>query len=278
MHVAAIQMTSGPEMQENLRQAADLTRQAAAQGATFIATPEVTDQIIAKRGEHLAAHFFQEDHPGIPFFSGLAKELGVTLLIGSMCVRANAERLANRSFLFGPDGALRVTYDKMHLFDVDLPNGESYRESDTFQAGTEVVHSHIAPEDVLLGLSICYDLRFPYLYRRLAQDGAQIIAVPAAFTVPTGKAHWHVLLRARAIETGSFLIAPAQVGDHAGIRRTYGHSLIISPRGDILAEAQEDGPCVISAELDMSQVATARREIPSLTHTRNLPLPRPQPL
>lgn len=267
MKVAVLQMTSGPDMEENFEQVSRLAREAAGKGATFIATPEVTDQVIAKRAEKIAQHFTPEDHPGMTYFAELAKELGVWLLIGSMCMRVSEDKLANRSVLFTPQGNVKATYDKIHLFDVDLPNGETYRESDSFQAGTESVLTEVGGHK--LGMTICYDMRFPHIYRDLGKAGADIITVPAAFTVPTGEAHWHSLLRARAIETGAFVIAPAQVGDHAGIRKTYGHSLIIDPWGIILAEAEQDRPCMIMADLDFALVDKARRAVPSLRHDRD---------
>ncbi len=267
MRVAAIQMTSLGSIEENLRAAETLIRRAAEQGAVFIATPEVTDQVIANRAEKIAEHFTQDQHPGVPFFSDLAKELKVTLLIGSMCVRVDEAKLANRAFLFGTDGALLDTYDKIHLYDVDLPNGESHRESNSFEGGKQAVLSDVGSHK--LGLTICYDMRFPHLFRTLGKAGAEVIAVPSAFTVPTGQAHWHTLLRARAIEAGCFIIAPAQVGDHDGVRVTYGHSLIIDPWGVILGEALEDLPQVIIADLDFSLVGKVRQAIPCLQHDRD---------
>jgi predicted amidohydrolase len=269
---ACVQMTAGPEVGANLDAAAALIRKAAAEGAKFIATPENTSIIEPNRDLALAKSFTQDEHPGLPYFSALAKELGVFLLIGSMPIRVEAERLANRSFLFDAAGRLVAQYDKIHLFDVDLPNGEVYRESERIRAGAQAV---LAPTPFgPLGLTVCYDLRFPHLYRDLAKAGATIIGIPAAFTVPTGEAHWHVLLRARAIETGAFVLAPAQCGTHAGNRRTYGHSLIVAPWGEILAEAG-DQPGTISAELDFSKVAAARSMVPSLRHDRDYARPQP---
>ena len=275
---ACIQMDSGPLINPNLDRAEALIRQAAAQGATFIATPEITDQVISNRAEAIESTYAQSDHPGVPRFAALAKELAVDLLIGSMCIKVADDKVANRSFLFGRDGALKATYDKIHLYDVDLPTGESHRESKLFQPGDRAVTAFIgaaqkneAQKDAAkIGMTICYDVRFPHLYRDLAKDGAQIIAVPAAFTVPTGQAHWEILLRARAIESGAFIIAPAQCGEHEGARQTYGHSAIIGPWGDILAaadgNAQSEGH--IMADLDMGMVDKARAAIPALTHDR----------
>ncbi len=267
MKVAAIQMTSCDVIEDNLLQADELIRDAAANGATFIATPEVTDQIIANRAEKISEHFDENNHPGISFFQNLAKELGITLLIGSMCVKVADDKLANRSYLFDPTGSLIATYDKIHLYDVDLPTGESHRESNSFRGGEHAVIAEV--EGHKTGLTICYDMRFPHLARHLGQAGAKIIMVPSAFTVPTGKAHWHTLLRARAIETGAFVIAPAQVGNHNGVRVTYGHSLIIDPWGHILAEATEDKPCIITDDLNFDLVQKARQAIPALQHDRD---------
>jgi predicted amidohydrolase len=269
---ACVQMTAGPEVQPNLEAAAALIREAAAGGAKFIFTPENTSIIEPNRELALAKSFTQDEHPGLPFFAKLAKELGVWLLIGSMPIRVEPERLANRSFLIDDQGRIITTYDKIHLFDVDLPNGEVYRESERIRAGAQAV---LAPTPWGgLGMTVCYDLRFPQLYRDLAHAGASIISIPAAFTVPTGEAHWHVLLRARAIETGAFVFAPAQCGQHAGGRRTYGHSLIVAPWGEILAEAG-DAPGIIATVIDFSQVAAARSMIPSLRHDRDYARPQP---
>ena len=260
-------MTSCEGIEENLKQASDLIREAASQGAVFISTPEVTDQIIADRASKIDQHYTQKDHPAVPFFSDLAKELDVALLIGSMCVKVSDDKLANRSFLFASNGELLTTYDKIHLYDVDLPTGESHRESNSFRGGDKAVLQELDGHH--LGLTICYDMRFPHLFRHLAKAGADIIAVPSAFTVPTGKAHWHTLLRARAIETGAFIIAPAQVGNHNGVRETYGHSIIIDPWGHILAEAKSDAPEVVMAEIDFSLVEKARQAIPALNNDRD---------
>ena len=196
-------------------------------GARFIATPENTTLMAPDGGAKLASSFDEANDPALPVFAALAKELGVWLLIGSLAIKVSDTKTANRSFLFGPDGIIRARYSKIHLFDVELTSGEVYRESNTVAGGHEAV---VADTDFgRIGLSICYDLRFPQLYRQLAQKGAYLFSVPSAFTVPTGEAHWHVLLRARAIENGAFVIAPAQGGKHANGRKTYGHSLIIAP-------------------------------------------------
>jgi predicted amidohydrolase len=204
--------------------------------------------------------------PALSAFRALAAELKVWLLIGSLSIRADAERCANRSFLLGPDGAIVARYDKIHMFDVQLNAGNIYRESESFVAGSEAVLA--ALPKAKLGMTVCYDVRFPHLYRDLAKAGAELISAPAAFTRITGEAHWHVLLRARAIETGSFIVAPAQCGKHADGRETYGHSLIVGPWGEVLAEAGVE-PGIVAARLDLAAVEEARRKIPALTHDRS---------
>jgi predicted amidohydrolase len=264
---AVIQLNASPILEDNLHQAEGYIRAAAREGATFIATPENTCRMRASVEDKWASSYEQEDHPAIPFFGALAEELSVNLLAGSISsIRVDDHKLANRSFLFGKEGQVIATYDKMHMFDVDLPNGDKYRESDTNQAGSELVVTDI--DGAKIGLSVCYDVRFPHLYRQLARQGAQILTIPAAFTVPTGQAHWEVLLRARAIENGAFVLAPAQVGVHEGGRATYGHSMIIGPWGQILAEIQGDGTGFAIAELDLVEVDKARSAIPAIQHDR----------
>jgi predicted amidohydrolase len=270
LKVACIQLNSGPDMQDNLDAAAELIRSAAAQGAQFIATPENTDQIRRKQADRLETSGDEHTHLAIPFFSDIAKTLHVELLIGSIGVKVSDTHLANRSILFGKDGEVKAAYDKIHMFDVTLSRNEFYKESSDIKPGKGAVLTDIC--GVKTGLSICYDLRFPYLYRHYGHKGVQILTVPAAFTVPTGKAHWEVLLRARAIENGAFVIAPAQGGEHEGGRKTYGHSLIIGPWGEILAEKKDDRPGTIYAELDLDEVEKARKAIPSLTHDKKIKL------
>lgn len=271
LRVACIQMNAGPDIPANLEAAEAMIRQAAAQGAQFVATPENTCHMRFPSREKLASAPREEGHPGVSLFSALARELGIHILAGSMAIRLDGEeKLANRSFLFDDTGAVAARYDKIHLFDVDLPTGERHRESDIIRPGAQAVVAQTKWGGV--GLSVCYDVRFARLYRDLAQGGAAILTVPAAFTVPTGQAHWHVLLRARAIETGSFVIAPAQCGEHQGGRKTYGHSLIVGPWGDILAEAGEETGIII-ADLDPGAVARAREAIPALRHDRDYALP-----
>ena len=262
---ACVQLRSGDDVAENIRQTVALVRAAAARGATFIATPENTTLMAPDGGAKLAQSFDEAHDPAIPVFAALARELKVWLLIGSLAIKVSADKTANRSLLFSPDGDITARYSKIHLFDVELASGETYRESNTVEGGSEAVVAQTPWGGV--GLSICYDISFPQLYRRLAQKGAFLITVPAAFTVPTGSAHWHVLLRARAIENGCFILAPAQGGEHANGRKTFGHSLIIAPWGEILAEADSE-PGVIVADIDPALSAAARAKIPNLRHDR----------
>lgn len=267
IRAAVVQLNAGPVIEDNLRAAEALIRAAAKDGATLIATPENTCRMRATVADKLATAYDAAEHPAIPFFARLAKDLGVTLCIGSISsIRVGEGQLANRSFVFHPDGAIAATYDKVHMFDVDLPNGDKYRESDTNRPGEKIVLADAAGAKI--GLSVCYDVRFPHLYRQLAKQGAQILMIPAAFTVPTGQAHWEILLRARAIENGCFVIAAAQAGVHEGGRATYGHSMIIAPWGQILTQIQGDRAGFSCADIDLSEVAKARAAIPCLTHDR----------
>ena len=263
---ACVQLRSTDDVAENIRDAVRWAREAAARGATFIATPENTTLMAPDGGAKLAHSFDEANDPALPVFAALALELKVWILIGSVAIKVSATKTANRSFLFAPDGSVAARYNKIHLFDVQLASGETYRESNTVAGGDTAV---VADTDMgRIGLSICYDLRFPQLYRKLAQKGAFLFAVPSAFTVPTGSAHWHVLLRARAIENGAFVIAPAQSGEHANGRKTYGHSLIVSPWGEVLAEAGTE-PGVIIADIDPALAADARAKVPNLQHDRD---------
>jgi predicted amidohydrolase len=262
---ACIQMTSSENIQDNLAWVDGKIREAAAQGASLIATPENTCHILTPALGKLKTAFPEDKHPAIPQFKSLAKELGVWILVGSLSIRISDTKLANRSYLFSPEGAIAAQYDKIHLFDVTLPNGEVHRESSLIEPGSAPVVADTPLGKI--GLSICYDVRFAQLYRILAKKGAQILAVPSAFTVPTGQAHWEVLLRARAIETGSYVLAPAQTGAHHGGRKTYGHSLIISPWGEIIADAGTE-PGIIYGDIDLNAVDQARASIPALQHDR----------
>lgn len=266
LKVALIQMNSGPVIADNLKQAEGLIRHAAEAGAQLILTPENTCHIKTPQSEKLQSSPYEDDHPALPFFAELARELGVWILVGSIAVRVSDTKVVNRSLLFSENGELISQYDKIHLFDVDLPTGESHRESNIVQAGSHAVIAD-TPWGVL-GMTICYDLRFAALFRTLAQGGAQIIVVPSAFTVPTGQAHWETLLRARAIETGSFILAPAQTGTHHGDRKTYGHSLVVGPWGNVIADGGEAMGYVL-ADLDLDAVKKARDAIPALLHDRD---------
>ena len=263
---ACPQLSSGREIAPNIAVAQRLVRTAREQGAELIMTPEVSDMIEPDRERRREKAQTEAAHPMLAAFRELARETGAWLLLGSLAIRAEeGERLRNRSFLIAPDGGIAQRYDKIHMFDVTLPDGESYRESGAFRPGAAAALAAL-PWGAL-GMTVCYDLRFPQLYRALAQAGADFLSIPSAFTVPTGRAHWHVLLRARAIETGAFVFAPAQWGEHAEGRRTYGHSLIVAPWGEVLAEA-EDGTGLITARIDLARVAEARAAVPSLTHDR----------
>ncbi|RWP82670.1 MAG: carbon-nitrogen hydrolase family protein [Mesorhizobium sp.] len=264
---AAIQMRSGESPERNAVDLERLVREAASQGATYIQTPEMTGALIRDK-EARAASFTSEDKDIVVSTARrLAKELGVFLHIGSTAILRADGKLANRALLFGPDGAALATYDKIHMFDVDLDNGESWRESAAYEPGTEAVVTEI--EGAKLGFAVCYDLRFPQLFRAEALAGADLLSVPAAFTRQTGQAHWHVLLRARAIENGAYVIAAAQGGLHEDGRETYGHSLIVDPWGRIIAEAAHDEPDVIVAEIDPAQSLAARKKIPNLRNARD---------
>jgi predicted amidohydrolase len=262
---ACVQLRSSDDVAENVRTASGLIREAVAGGADFVATPENTTLMAPDGGAKLERSFSEGDDPALPAFRALAEELRVWLLIGSLAIKVSDTKTANRSFLIDSKGRITARYDKIHLFDVDLPSGEKYRESDTVAGGEEAILANLPWGQ--LGLSICYDVRFPQLYRALAKAGAFALAVPSAFTETTGTAHWHTLLQARAIENGAFVIAPAQGGHHANGRRTYGHSLIIAPWGEILAEGGTD-PCVIFAGIDPAAAADARARIPNLQHDR----------
>ena len=270
IRVACVQLRCGEDVAENVRSASALIREAHKSGAQFIATPENTGLMAPDGGAKLEKTFPEKDDKALPQFAGLAEELGIWLLVGSLGIKVSEGKTANRSYLIGPNGRISARYDKIHLFDVNLPSGETYRESNTVAPGAEAVVASLPWGR--LGLSVCYDLRFPQLYRTLAKNGAEILTVPSAFTETTGKAHWHVLLRARAIENGCFVVAPAQGGTHANGRKTYGHSLIVGPWGDILAEAGTE-PGIIAAELDLEEIAAVRARLPSLHHDRPFSAP-----
>ncbi len=271
---ACVQMRTSTDIDRNVEDACALIREAAKAGARFVATPETTALMELGAKRLFANIVAEEDDRVLRAFRVLASDLNINLLIGSLAIKVAEDKAANRSFLITPDGAIAARYDKIHMFDVDLGNGEAYRESKNYRAGGEAVLADLPSLGAgrKLGMTVCYDLRFPHLYRQLAQAGAGVLTVPSAFTKPTGEAHWHVLLRARAIETGCFVVAPAQGGPHENGRETYGHSLIIDPWGEVLAEAGAD-PCVILAEIDPAKIDEARSRIPSLTHDRAIIAP-----
>ena len=264
--VACVQTTQGREVAPNIEAASALVRDAAKAGADFVLLPENTN-LMEPEGKLLPEKTVAEDaDPALKAFCGLAGELGVWLLPGSLILKGEGKKAVNRSFLISPEGEVKARYDKIHMFDVDLGEGESYRESKRYDAGAKSV-THDLPWG-RLGMTVCYDLRFPHLYRALAQGGAAFISVPSAFTRPTGQAHWHVLMRARAIENGCYVFAPAQCGEHQGGRKTFGHSLIVDPWGEVLADGGGEVG-FITAEIDPAAVAQARAKIPSLTHDRD---------
>jgi predicted amidohydrolase len=263
--VGLVQMCTGRDVEKNVLDASELVREAVRQGAQYVLTPEITTLMETERARLFAAIRPEEGNPALSHFRALAREQAIWLHIGSMAVLLGSGKIANRSFLISPEGLVEARFDKIHMFDVQLPGGESYRESKNYQAGDEAVLADL-PWGTL-GLTVCYDLRFPHLYRALAKAGADFLAIPSAFTRQTGEAHWHVLLRARAIENGAFVFAAAQAGKHENGRETYGHSLIVSPWGEVLAEGGVH-PSVIVADVKSSDVQEARQRIPSLQHDR----------
>ena len=265
VRVACVQPSSGQDTAANLAAAGALVREACAAGAQLVALPENVALMEHRTALVQASAAPLAAHPAAAYFRALAAETQVWLLAGSMAASAGDGRIANRSVLIDPAGRIVATYDKIHMFDVDLPTGESYRESAAFRPGGQAVVAETPWGG--LGMTVCYDLRFPQLYRALAHAGARLIAVPAAFTKHTGEAHWHVLLRARAIETGCFVVAPCMWGSHSGERKTYGHSLIVDPWGEVLADGGE-GVGIAMADLDLARVEQARATIPALEHDR----------
>ncbi len=267
--VACVQNNAGEDIRATVAQVDALVRAARASGAELICTSEHFSCLAASDRGLLERALPEDEHPALAHFRA-RRDLGAWLLLGSLAIRAEDDKFRNRSFLLDPSGNVVARYDKIHLFDVALDTGESYRESSTVQGGARAV---VAPTPWgLLGLSVCYDLRFAYLYRALAQAGALFLSIPAAFTQTTGQAHWHVLQRARAIETGCYVFAPAQCGTHPGGRRTYGHALVVDPWGRVLADAGEQ-PGFVVADVDPAETARARAQIPALEHDRPCPLP-----
>jgi predicted amidohydrolase len=270
--VGFVQMRSGLDPAANLATAAKLIGEAKAGGADYVLTPEMTNILAIKREQLLAAIVPEESDPSLAAFRELARKHAIHLHVGSLALKLSGEKAANRSFLIDPEGEIIARYDKIHMFDVDLANGESYRESRNYRPGELAVAADLPWGR--LGLTICYDLRFPALYRALAEGGASFLAVPSAFTRQTGEAHWHVLMRARAIENGCYVFAAAQGGAHENGRETYGHSLVVDPWGRLLAEGGVE-PGIVLAAVDPAAVAAARGRIPSLQHGRRFEMSEP---
>jgi predicted amidohydrolase len=270
--IGLVQMRSARTPAENFDAAAALIREARQAGAEYVLTPEMTNVMESKRERLFAAVGVEEDDASVAGFRALARELKLHLHVGSLALRVGPDRAANRGLLIDPDGEIAARYDKIHMFDVDLAGGESYRESRTYRPGEIAVLADLPWGK--LGVTICYDLRFPALYRALAEAGASFLAIPSAFTRQTGEAHWHVLMRARAIETGCFVFAAAQGGTHENGRETYGHSLVVDPWGRVIAEAGAE-PGIIIADIDLAEIATARSRVPSLQHGRRFELSAP---
>jgi deaminated glutathione amidase len=271
--VGLVQMCSGRDVERNVAAATNLIRAAADGGAVYVLTPEVTTLMELERPRLLAVVKPEAETSALAHFQALARELAIWLHIGSMPIMLDSGKLANRSYLFAPDGGIVARYDKIHMFDIDLGEGEKYEESVNYEPGRHAVLAEL-PWGTL-GLSICYDLRFPLLYRALARAGAKFLSIPAAFTRPTGMAHWHTLLRARAIESQAFVFAAAQGGRHENGRETFGHSLVVSPWGEILCEGDVD-PTVVFADVDTQLLEDVRRRVPSLQHDREFDVLPPQ--
>jgi deaminated glutathione amidase len=270
--VGLVQMRSGRTPAQNVDAATKLIKEAKTGGAEYVLTPEMTNILERKREDLFAALAPEEKDRSLAAFRDLARRLGIWVHVGSLAIEVLPQKAVNRSFLIDPKGEIAARYDKIHMFDVDLAGGESYRESGSYQPGELAVAVDIPWGRV--GLTICYDLRFPALYRALAEAGASFITIPSAFTQQTGEAHWHVLTRARAIETGSFVFAAAQGGRHEDGRDTFGHSIAVDPWGRVLAEGGTE-PGVILADVDPSQVAIVRARIPSLQHGRRFEMVEP---
>ena len=263
---AMVQMCTSLSPEASFKQAESLIREARDKGADYVQTPEVGN-LIQKNRKGLFELLAPEDEDrSLKAYRELARELKIHIHVGSLALRATPERAVNRSFLIAPDGGILASYDKIHMFDIELDGGESYRESANYQPGETAVISDLPWGRI--GLTICYDVRFPALYRALAESGAAFITVPSAFTVRTGEAHWHTLLRARAIENGCYIFAAAQAGKHESGRETYGHSLIVDPWGAVLAEGGSTETGIVMAKIDPAKVESVRKTIPSLQHGR----------
>jgi predicted amidohydrolase len=270
--VGLVQMRSGLDPQANLTSLIAAIDEAKRNGGDYVQTPEMTN-ILALKREDLFANIVAEEHdPTLATLRELARKLSIYIHIGSLAIKVTPEKAANRAFVIDRNGDIAARYDKIHMFDVDLAGGESYRESNNYRPGDLAVIADLPWGR--LGVTICYDLRFPALYRALAEAGASFLAIPAAFTKQTGEAHWHVLMRARAIENGCYVIAAAQGGQHENGRSTFGHSIVVDPWGTIVVEGGIE-PGVIMAEIDPAAVVTARSKVPSLNHGRRFELVEP---
>ena len=268
--IAVLQMCSGTDPDRNFDTIRDAAHRARAGGAAMLFTPEMSLLLDRDRARAAAHILLQDRSPYVPKLAELARDTGLTIALGSMAVATPEGKNANRAMVFGPDGSSPVTYDKIHMFDVDLAGGESWRESNAYDAGEAVVTVEDTPVG-RLGLTICYDLRFPALFSALGERRCDCIAVPAAFTVPTGEAHWHVMLRARAIEAQAFVVAAAQIGIHEDGRQTYGHSLVVDPWGEVLLDMGGEAPGLAFCALDPERIAEVRRQVPSLANRRAIP-------
>jgi deaminated glutathione amidase len=271
LKTALVQMRSTMDPARNISDACAMIHEAAADGARLICTPENTHLIQSDRSAFMHTIKTEEDEPALRAFCAAARQTHTHVLIGSLAIKVSNDKAANRSFLIGPTGNIIARYDKIHLFDVTINARETWRESDHIRAGKQAVIAPAGP--AMLGLSICYDLRFAALYRALAQAGANVLCVPSAFTRVTGRAHWEVLLRARAIECGAYVLAPAQGGVHEDGRRTFGHSMVVDPWGKVIAHLDHDRPGLLYADLDLQQCETARQRIPALDLDTKYALP-----
>jgi predicted amidohydrolase len=270
--IGLIQMRSGRAPAQNVDTASKLIREAKSAGATYVQTPEMTNIMEMKRDILLTQIGEEENDTSLSAFRQLARETGIHIHVGSLALKIAPDRAVNRGYLIDPAGELVASYDKIHMFDVDLANGESYRESRTYRPGEQAVLADLPWGR--LGLTICYDLRFPALYRALAEAGASFLAIPSAFTRQTGEAHWQTLMRARAIETGCFVLAAAQGGTHENGRETYGHSIVVDPWGRVIAEGGTE-PGIVMAEINVAEITTARARVPSLQHGRRFEVVAP---
>jgi deaminated glutathione amidase len=272
MRIALYQAQTGIDPEANAGALVAAVREAAAGGAAMLFTPEMSGLLDRDRSRAIRHLHLQSDDPVLAAVRAAAKEAGLWVQLGSLALLSDTgEKLVNRGFVIDGQGEIRATYDKIHLFDVDLPTGESWRESAAYERGGRAVVAETPVGE--LGLSICYDLRFAGLYQALSNEGATILSIPAAFTVPTGEAHWHVLMRARAIEAGAFVVAAAQVGQHQDGRVTYGHSLVVDPWGKVLLDMGADGPGIGYADIDQAMLEEIRRRLPAIWHRRPIPQP-----